>query len=179
MAFDMGFSRASLTSPIAQTGLYELQVNGFRPKLTKKGDGVNYNVETTIVNNPGFTANGAPLEGIKVFHPLSTKFSIAIWDFVHACGLEMEEVLVPGDAQTDQHTTLVLPGVWEGAAANPEDPSQWGEYKGPLLNVIFKADVIESSFNGKPKNEIRAFLCALDGCAERYPDVRHSNNLCK
>ncbi len=179
MAFDMGFSRASLTSPIAQTGLYELQVNGFRPKITKKGDGINYNVETTIVNNPGVTASGAPLEGIKVFHPLSTKFSIAIWDFVHSCGLEVEEVVIPGDAQTDQHTTLVLPGIFENSDQFPEDPSQWGAYKGPLLNVIFKADVIESSYNGKPKNEIRAFICALDNCAEKFPDVRHSNNLTK
>ena len=170
MAFNMGFTRESLNNPIAPTGLYDLQVITFRPKLTKNGDGINYNLEATIVNH------GDPkIDGIKVFHPLSTKFSIAIWDFVHSCALEMEEVPLPNG----EGTTLVLPGIFENAAANPEDPSTWGSYMGPLTNAIFKADVITSSFNNKPKNEIRAFLCALDGCAEKYPDVRHSTNLVK
>jgi hypothetical protein len=167
MAFQVGFTRDSLSFKPAPTGLYDLRVNGFKPKLNKKLDGINFNVELEIVDN------GDPdIDGKRIFHPLSTKFNIAIWDFVHSMGLEMEEYTT-----AEGNTALRMPGIWEHMDEFPEDPSQWGAYMGPMTNAILKADVIESSYMGRPKNEVRAFLCALDGCAEKYPDVKHSTNL--
>lgn len=171
MAFQVGFSKEDLTITPVPTGIYELRVVKFRPKISAKGNSLNYNLESEVVNM------NDDLDSKRVFHPLNTLFSIAIWDFVHACGLEMEKVEVVEDGVPKE--ILVLPGIFENADANPDDPSQWGDYKGPLTNKVFRADVVETSFQGKPKNEIRAFLCALPNCETLHPDVKHSTNLIK
>ena len=177
MAFQASITKTSLTGPApVPNGIYELRFVKFRPKIAKSGNSLNYNLEAEVVNNPEY-------DGRKIFHPLNTAFGIAMWDFIHAFGLEMDTVMetIPNETtgQPEDVESFALPGLFEGAAAHPNNPEEWGEYKGPLTNATFKADVVETSYQGKPKNEIRAFICALEGCAEKYPDTRHSTNLIK
>lgn len=173
MAFKMGMSKEDLSGPPpVPNGLYELIVTGFRPKVAKSGESLNYNGEFTITGNPLH-------ENRKVFHPLNTSFAVAIRDFVHACGVPMEKIIVQGDAQTDQTEEFVLPGTFENADTNPDDPTKWGKYLGPLTNKIFKAELVTTEYQGKHKNEIRCFFCAIPNCAVNEPDLKHSQNLIK
>ncbi len=173
MAFKMGMTKEDLSGPPpVPNGVYDLQVTGFRPKVAKSGESLNYNAEFTIYGNPLY-------ENRKVFHPLNTAFGVAIRDFVHACGVPMEHRIVPGDAQTDQYEADFLPGTFEDADKYPDDPSKWGKYMGPLTNKIFKAELATTVYQGKAKNEVRVFFCALPNCAVLEPDLKHSQNLIK
>jgi hypothetical protein len=173
MAFKMGMSKEDLSGPPpVPNGLYELQLTGFRPKIAKSGESLNYNAEFTIAGNPLY-------ENRRVFHPLNTAFAVAIRDYVHATGMDMEKIIVMGDADTPQHEEFVLPGIFEDADKYPDDPSKWGKYLGPLTNKTFKAELVTTTYNGKLKNEIRAFFCAFPDCAVIYPDIKHSQNLIK
>jgi hypothetical protein len=173
MAFKMGMSKEVLSGPKhVPNGLYELQVTGFRPKVAKSGESLNYNAEFTITGNPLY-------ENRKVFHPLNTSFAVAIRDFVHACGLPLETITVPTSADADQHEEQVLPGTFENADTNPDDPTKWGKYIGPLTNKIFKAELVTTTYQGKDKNEVRCFFCALPNCSTLEPDLKHSQNLIK
>ena len=170
MAFKMGMSKEDLSGPPpVPNGLYELQVTNFRPKVAKSGESLNYNAEFTISGNPLY-------ENRKVFHPLNTSFAVAIRDFSHACGVPLEEIPNP---ENPSENLQVLPGTFENAKENPDDPSKWGKYIGPLTNKIFKAELVTTTYQGKNKNEIRCFFCAIPGCAEKEPDIKHSQNLIK
>jgi hypothetical protein len=81
----------------------------------------------------------------------------------------------PEDGQEIQ----ILPGIFEGQKENLEDPSKWGKYMGPLTNKVFKVELAVTEYNGKQRNEIRAYYCSYPGCAEEYPDLSHSQNLIK
>lgn len=171
MPFKMGMSKEDLTGPPpVPPGVYDLQVTGFRPKIAKSGESLNYNAEFTVTSNPTF-------DGRKVFHPMNTSFGVAIRDFTHACGLQLEKMDNPeGGDQLD-----CLPGTFEFMKQFPDEPDKWGKYLGPLTNKIFKAELAVTTFQGKEKNEIRQFLCALKDCAVLEPDPRlkHSTNLIK
>lgn len=170
MAFKMGMSKEDLSGPPpVPNGVYDLQVVGFRPKLTKNGDGLNYNVEMTVYGNP-------ELENKKVFHPLSTLFGVSIRDFSHACGLQLEKI---ADPEKPGEFLDVLPGTFENMAQYPDDPSKWGKYIGPLTNKILKAELATTVYQGKEKNEVRVFFCAVPNCATLEPDLKHSTNLIK
>lgn len=173
MPFKMGMSKEELKGPPpVPNGVYELQVTGFRPKIAKSGESLNYNAEFTIYGNSQY-------ENRKVFHPLNTSFFTAVRDFTHACGFQCETMIIPGDAQTPQQEIQVMPGTFEGMDKNPDDPSKWGKYIGPLTNKIFKAELATTSFQGRDKNEVRAFFCTLANCATLEPDLKHSTNLIK
>jgi hypothetical protein len=175
MAFKMGLKKEDLSGPApVPPGVYELQLSGFRPKIAKSGESLNYNGEFTIVGNPQY-------EGRKVFHPLNTSFAVALRDFVHACGIDMETIIVPSSADEDQHEEMVMPGTFENYKEHPDDPSQWGKYLGPLTNKIFKAELAITNYMGKDKNEVRCFYCAFKDCAVIYPgnEMKHSTNLIK
>ena len=171
MAFKMGMSREDLSGPPpVPAGIYTLEVAGFRPKLSKQGDSLNFNAEFTI-EHPEY-------DGRKIFHPLNTKFAVAIRDFVHATGIDMEKNIVKNDEGEDVEE-FNLPGTFKDADKYPDDPTKWGAYMGPLLKKKFKAEVVETEYNGKKKNEIRCFFCELSNCATMYPDMKHSQNLIK
>lgn len=173
MAFKMGMSKEDLSGPPpVPNGVYDLQVTNFKPAVSKSGEYLNYNAEFTVVNHPEYDKR-------KVFHPLTTGFAVAIADFAHACGVPMEKVTVLSTADTPQHDEYVLPGVFEGQKEFPDDPKKWGKYLGPLTNKVFKAEVVSTEYQGRPKNEVRVFFCAIDQCATLYPEIKHSKNLIK
>jgi hypothetical protein len=174
MPFKMGMSKEDLTGPPPiPPGVYFLQVTNFKPKVSRKGDSLNYNAEFTVTQHPQY-------DGRKVFSSLNTGFAVGIRDFVHACGIDMELVHVPSTAEEDQHDEFTLPGMFEDSDKYPDNPEKWGRYLGPLTNKIFKAELAIVNPPGyKPKNEVRVYSCAYPGCATEYPDVKHSQNLIK
>jgi len=173
MPYTVGASRQQLSGPPpVPNNIYTLQLTGFRPKLSKAGDSLNYNAEFTIVNDPVF-------EGRKVFAPLNTKFFTAIRDFVHATGNECEVAKVINPETGAEEEQYTLPGLFEGADKAPEEPEKWGKYLGPLKDATFKAELVTTEYQGKKKNEIRCYFCTLPGCAEDNPDLQHSKNLIK
>jgi hypothetical protein len=173
MAFQIGASRKDLSGPKpVPPGLYDLQVTGFKPKVSKNGESLNYNGEFTIIGNPEY-------DGRKIFSSLNTKFATGIRDMVHATGNEMELVQVLNPETNQMEEQYVLPGTFVGADAAPQNPESWGAYVGPLTNATFKAEVVTTVYLGKEKNEIKMYICTVPGCAEKDPDLRHSTNLVK
>lgn len=150
---------------------YQLQVSGFKPKMSKAGDSVNLNPVLKVVNSSEPKYNGQ-----RIFFNLNTKAPWIMQDFAHSAGLPMEMHKTGANGEEEAH----LPG---GPNAFREDPSgdvSKAVYTGPLLGKIIKAEVIEEQQAGqKPRNSIKQFICAIDGCATKYPDINHSNNLIK
>lgn len=165
MAFQMSYQKDELTgAPPVPSGWYTLQLKGFRPRASKDGQSVSLNAELVIVSPSEY-------EGRRVFASLNSKAGFIIFDFVHSTGLPMEEI--QNENAGTEKADLTLPGVFDGADAHPDDPSQW-KYQGPLLNKTLEAELAETEYQGKKRNEVRQFKCAVPGCTEK-----HSTNLIK
>ena len=165
MPFQMGFSKGDLggSSPVPD-GKYILQFIGFRPRASKAGDSVSLNAEFEIVQHSEYT-------GRRIFAGLNNKAGWIYQDFVHACGLEMEEV--QDGNQGTEAATYTVPGVFDGSDQFPEDPTKW-KYLGPLANKIFEVEVGTTEYQGKKRNELTQYFCTVPNCTER-----HSTNLLK
>jgi hypothetical protein len=173
MPFKVAATRSSLTGPPpVDTNVYELRVVGFKPKVAKSGTSLNYYGEFEVINNGQF-------DGRKVFFSLNTAFPTGIRDFVHATGNEMEKTTILNEETGQMEEAFVLPGIFENADQFPQEPEKWGAYRGPLTNATFKAEVVKSEYQGRPKNDIRAFFCTVPNCAVNDPDLKHSTNLIK
>lgn len=173
MPFQIGATKTQLSGPPpVPNNIYTLQVSGFKPRLSKAGDSLNYNAELTIIND-------AQYDGRKVFASLNTKFFQAIRDFVHATGnvCEVAQIANPETAEIEE--TFVLPGIFEGADVNPQEPEKWGAYRGPLTNATLKAELVQTEYQGRKKNEVRAYFCTVPDCAQLEPELKHSTNLVK
>lgn len=165
MAFKMSFNKEELGgAPPVPAGWYSAQIKGFRPRASKDKESLSLNAELCIINNPDY-------ENRRVFVGLNTKMAFMWPDFVHATGLEME-VVQNADAGTEKQD-LTIPGVFEGADTDPEEPEKW-KYLGPLLNKTLEVELAEipAKDGYKAKNEVRQFKCAVNGCTEK-----HSTNL--
>ena len=173
MAFQIAATKSQLSGPPpVPTNVYTLQLVGFKPKVAKSGISLNYNAEFAITGDPQY-------DGRKIFFSLNTSFATAIRDFVHATGNEMEVVQVENPESHELEEAYVMPGIFENADQFPQEPEKWGAYRGPLTNATFKAEVVLTSYQGKPKNEIRQFFCTVPDCATKEPDMRHSTSLIK
>jgi len=164
MGFQMNFSKEQISGkPPVPSGPYTLQFKGFKPKTAgKEKDSVSLNAEFAIVGH-------SEHEGRRVFAGLNSKAAWQIVDFVHACGLTMEEV--QDGNQGTEAAQFTIPGVFEGADKHPTDPEQW-KYLGPLTNKTFQVELGETEYQGKKRNEVRQYFCAVPGCQEK-----HSTNL--
>ena len=87
-----------------EAGVYDVRLDGFDPKKTKKGDSTNLRPKMVIVNHP--THNDQ-----RLFDNLN-QGAWYLADFVHCFGLEME----------DQGDGLGMPGEFQGP---DDDPSKW------------------------------------------------------
>ena|SRR5215472_14259769 len=162
MAFKMGYNKEDVSGkPPAPPGWYTLQFKQFKPKIAGVNkDGVMLNAECIIIGN-------GDQEGKRVFIGLSNKAGWVIYAFVHACGLPMT-VIEDGNQGTEAEETA-LPGTWEHVDQFPDDPSKWGKYVGPLTNKTFEAELAITSYQGRDKNEVRQFRCALADCSDKHP----------
>lgn len=143
-------------TPLPGDQIYDLKFLGFKPKKTKSGNGICFNAEFEVVGNPNYTNR-------RVFAPLFDGNAWIIQDFVHGLGLPLEKV----------GNDISIPGSFNG----PEDkPEEW-KYTGPLVGRTCKAMLAVTSYNGKERNEIKQYVCAVPDCPTKFPEIRHSTNL--
>lgn len=165
MAHQMDFGKEELKGlqPIP-AGIYEVRLIGFEPKSSKAGDSVNLNPIFSVVNNLEF--EGRTLKYVFVGN---SKIPSFLQDMCHCFGMEMEEY----DSDRPR-----IPGIWD-TDKNKFKVGAYGTYvySGPLLNKVGKIELIESEFQGKKNNKIRKFFCNVPQCAERFPDITHSDNV--
>src|SRR6185437_7547312 len=106
MAFSMSFDKDSLSGgKVIPAGIYTVRLNGFKPRLNKNKDSVNFNAQMEVINHPEFDKS-------RLFETLSAKAGFTQWDFAHAFGLELAD---QGNGQ------YALPGTWDG------DPTSFKE----------------------------------------------------
>lgn len=161
--FKMGFNKEKLKGPEpVPNGIYILRMLAFNPKLSEKKDSTNLNAVLEV------TGNG-DLDGKKVFLGLNTKIPNWIQDFVHALGMEMEDQLSEEPS---------IPGVFDGDPVKfkADDPSTW-VYKGPLIGRTGKFELGQREYQGRMQQDAKQFICAVPGCATKFPDVRHTANM--
>lgn len=164
MAFQMKVESLSGGGKILPAGIYEVRVAGFKPKWNKNKDGVNFNAQMEVINNPDY-------DGQKLFETLSSKAGFMQAEFSHAFGMAMEDL---GNGQ------YVIPGVWDAdpAAFKEDDPSTW-KYDGPLMGRTGKIEVAPRTYEGKEQNGIRQYFCALPPAECAAQGVRHNTDLLK
>jgi len=100
---------------------------------------------------------------------MNSKAGWILNDFVHAMGLRMEEI--QDGNQGTEAASYTIPGVFENADKFPDDPSQW-KYLGPLVNKTLECELAITEYQGRQRNEIRQFRCAVPDCSDK-----HSTNL--
>jgi hypothetical protein len=167
MAFKLTQSKEQIEGKeVAPEGIYTLKLVGFKPKFSKpnpqfpdKAPSLNLNAKMEIIDNP-------EQEGKFVYEVLNMN-SFMFPDFCHAFGLPME---------TDGESYW-LPGTWD--SASDFDPANADTYKydGPLVGRTAQAEVAVDSYNGRQNNKVRRYFCAVDDCANKFPEIRHSENL--
>lgn len=147
-------------------GEYTVQFNGFKPKLSKKGDSINLNPILRVVGHP-------TLADKLVFYNCNDGFFPGIIDLVHAFGLELvDESDNAGD----------IPGDFLGY--DPANLSTLAHtvYAGPLLGRTGRLELVEQQKVGRDgnpipnetSNAVKRFFCQVPGCK-----VNHKDNLIK
>lgn len=165
MAFQMSYQKDELTgAPPVPSGWYTVQLKEFRPRASKDGQSVSLNAELAIVSPTEY-------EKRRVFASLNSKAGFIIFDFVHGTGMPMEEV--QDEFAGTEKANLTIPGIFDGQDQFPDDPTQW-KYVGPLQNKTLEVELAETEYQGKKRNEVRQFKCAVPDCTEK-----HSTNLIK
>lgn len=142
--------------PPVPDGIYDVRLEGFEPKKSSKGDSINLNPILKIVNHPEH-------DGRQIYDNLNSKAGFIHQDFVHAFGEVME---VNGDSSS-------IPGDFQG---KEDDPATW-QYVGPLVGKVAKIQVVQTTYNNKPNNKVNMWICAVQDCAVKFPDIKHSQNL--
>ncbi len=159
----MKFNQESLKGPEpVPAGVYTVRFESFKPQLSKNKDSINLNAKAVIVGH-------GDLDGRVIFAGLNSKIPNWTQDFVHSFGLEMEDQL---------GTDPSIPGVFDGDPVKfkEDDPSTW-TYKGPLLGRTAKWEVGTREYEGRLSNEPRQFICAVPGCATKFPEIKHSKDM--
>lgn len=150
-------------------GIYKVRFIKFGPKLSKdKGDGsersINLNAEYEVLDHPEYA-------GRKIYELANMKSYNIQTEFCHGFGVPLE--VDPSDG------AYFIPGTWDSRAdfdaANPETY----EYKGPLTGKVAQIELGTRSFNGRNLNQVRRYFCAVDDCANKFPEIRHVMNLIK
>lgn len=152
----IGASKEDITGgPPLPEGMYDVQLKGFKPKMSKKRDSVNLNPDIRVINHP--TQNDK-----KVFVSMNTNAPFMWHEICHAFGCPLEE---------DTEGNLSIPGDFSGDIMAAPDKSV---YTGPLLNQQAKIYVIQREYNGKTQNDVKQYVCRVAGCSEK-----HNDNLAK
>ena len=136
--------------PQIPDGLYEVRLDGFEPKISKKGNSTNLNPVLKIVNHP-------TLNDQRIFDNLNTQADWIIMAFCHAFG---QPLVDKGNGEVD------MPGEFIG----PDDNvTQW-VYAGPLTGSVAKVILKQVSYNGKMSSKVNQWLCNVSGCQEKHPN---------
>jgi hypothetical protein len=170
MAFKMAFNKQELSGPPPlPNDWYDVRFLSFDPKKVGGKDGKEYSVNLNAnLEVIGQEHNGRPR---KVFVSLNSNAGWTYPDFCHCFGLPLE-VVQDGNEGTEAEN-LTIPGVFVGADQFPEEPEKW-KYQGPLTNATGRVELGTTEYQGRQRNEVRQFKCAIPDCKER-----HATNLLK
>lgn len=166
MAFRMGVSKESVEGrEVVPPGIYDVRFVGFSPKWSKEKEGkeksVNLNAKYEIIGNPD-------LVNRFIFDTLNQN-AFYMADVAHAFGVEMEQ-------EGEQY---YLPGTWDSDPGFKEDNPETWKYRGPLLGQTGKIEVAVDTYNNRQNNKVQQYLCRIENCAEKFPQIRHNSNLIK
>lgn len=145
-------------------GWYDLRLKGMTAKLSKSKKGYNYEAYFNIVNNK------AEYNDSFVYFALYNGFkqAMASNDLCHGLGFPLES-----DGS--------FPGDWSVKDANKpaDDPTFFdgAQYGGPLLGKVMSAELVTEMYEGVERNAIKQIRCKIDGCATKFPDIRHLTDL--
>lgn len=163
MPFKMKVSNEKLVGmDVIPPGQYDVKLVAFNPKPSKDGNSINLNAIMEVVNHPDFA-------GRKLFESLNTPGGAFTQpDFVHCFGLPMD---------TDGKDSWI-PGEWDKDKAKfkEDDPTTF-VYEGPLVGRTGKVEVAVDNYQGKDNNKIARYFCAVQDCASKFPEIKHSTNL--
>jgi hypothetical protein len=150
----MGVSKQSLEGkPPIPAGMYDFRLDGFKPKVAKKGDSINLNPILKIINNP----NGQ--NDNTIFFNLNNQAGWIFKDFAHAMGFE----LVPNTEGGGD-----LPGDFVPDPSDPENVEKY-KYQGPMLGRNGRCEVgVRKDDKNKDQSYIKAFFCSVPGCLEKH-----------
>lgn len=175
MGFKMNFNKQELSGPPPMpSDWYNIRFLGFQPKVVGGKDGkeksINLNAMLEIIGDSRFDGSNGE-KSRKVFVGLNTGAGWIYQDFVHCFGLPME--VVQDENTGTEAENVTIPGAFEGSEQYPEDPTKW-KYQGPLTNKTGQVELAITEYQGRERNEVRQFRCAVPDCKEK-----HSTNLIK
>ena len=152
---------------VVDEGIYWITLTGFAPKIAKNGDSINFNpvLELTSMEDGSPAPTKDDGKPVPVFCNLNSKGAWVINDFCHGFGLPMED---------DGQGGLSIPGIW---VPESEQDIEKCEYKGPLIGRKAKVFLSKTEYNGQPQNKIKYFVCAVSDCAQKFPKIKHTDNL--
>lgn len=153
-------------------GTYQLRLDGFEPKWSKKKDSVNLQPKMVVVNNQDQSLNDGKH---RAFDNLNSQAGWILIDFCHAFGERMsgEEDGVPMENWTSPD--VGLPGEFAPSPSNPSeaDPEKWGPYIGPLLGRVAMVEIIQvPGFKNPAKLQsvINKYFCQVPGCTHQHSE---------
>jgi hypothetical protein len=146
-------------------GIYKVRFIKFNPKLSKPNPGkpqsINLNAEYEVIDNPEFA-------GRKVYEIANMGSYNIQTEICHGFGIPLE---------VDSDGSYFIPGTWDSRpdfdSANPETY----EYKGPLIGKVAQIELAVTSYNGRNRNQVRRYFCVVDDCGNKFPEIRHVQNL--
>jgi hypothetical protein len=137
--------------PSLPAGTYDVRLDGFKPRKSKKGDSVNLNAIFKVINNPTYNDR-------EIWLNCNTSFPPAMYDMAHGMGVPFE---------AEDTADPQFPGEFQGP---DDDPSKWN-YIGPLIGRTGQIEVADKD-NGKggTNSGVKRFFCQVAGCTGRHKD---------
>lgn len=150
-------------------GNYQVRLDGFEPKYSKKKDSVNLQPKMIVINNPDAELNDGKH---RAFDNLNSQAGWVMIDFCHAFGERMtgEEDGVPMENWSSPD--VGLPGEFKENPAFPGDPSKW-TYVGPLTGKIAIIEIVQvPGFKNAAKMQgvINKYFCQVPGCTHQHQE---------
>lgn len=140
--------------PVPGNQWYDLRVKSLTCKKSPKG--YNYVAILTVTNNkPEYNDK-------TVFFQINNGFNQAKManDFVHGMKLLLEQ-----DGS--------FPGDWKLKDASKPQEFDGAEYSGPMLGRVVHAELVTEDYQGVERNYVKQIQCQIEGCATKFPDIRH------
>lgn len=150
-------------------GTYQLRLDGFEPKWSKKKDSINLQPKLIVINNQNQELNDGKH---RAFDNLNSQAGWVLIDFCHAFGERMtgEEDGVPMEQWTSPD--VGMPGDFQENPSFPGDPEKW-TYVGPLLGRVATVDIInQPGYNNANKVQavINKYYCQVQGCTHSHSE---------
>jgi hypothetical protein len=147
-------------------GIYDVRLDGFKPKWSKDKSSVNLQPIMIAINSPDPKLNDGKH---RAFDNMNSQCGWIMIDFCHAFGELMagEQNGVPMEQWTSPD--VGLPGEFLGDAGKPEE---W-KYVGPLLSKVGKVEIVKVPGYKDPSKQqsaLKRYFCVIPGCQHKHAD---------